>query len=109
MSKKGEGSTSKVKPKPIEEAPIVARKVIMNYVKVGGYKFDIPKFDRQTDYILWERQVKSALKASNLGKILRPKPNKVNKEDWKDIQEQAMSIVILYLQSSVLKQLGELV
>jgi hypothetical protein len=70
------GSTSKVESKPIKEASIVDREVIMSSVKVGGYKFDIPKFD-----ILWKRHVKGALKASDLGKVLRPKPEKINEED----------------------------
>ena len=70
-------------------------------------KFDIAKFDGRGDYVLWERQVKGALKASGLGKVLRPKPEKMNDEDWRDIQEQAVSTVIMYLQPSVLKQLGD--
>jgi hypothetical protein len=45
------------------------------------------------------------LKASGLGKILRTKLEKVNKKDWKDIQEQVVSTVIMYLQPFVLKQL----
>jgi hypothetical protein len=68
----------------VDQSPRAAAKVkevIMSSVKVGGYKFDIPKFDGRSDYVLWERQVKGALKASGLCKVLRPKPEKVNEED----------------------------
>lgn len=79
----------------------------MSNVKFGGMKFDIAKYDGRGDYVLWERQVKSALKASGLGKVLRPKPERGSDEDWMDLQEQAVSTVILYLQPSVLKQVGD--
>jgi hypothetical protein len=107
MSEEEGGSTSKIESKPIEESSIIVGKIIMSYVKVGGYKFDIEKFDGRSDYVLWERQVKGVLKASGLGKVLRPKPEKINEEDWRDIQEQVVSTVIKYVQPSVLKQLGE--
>jgi hypothetical protein len=81
MSENEEDSISKVELKTIEKAQIIAREVIMSSVKVGGYKFDILKFNGQSDYVLWERQVKGALKASGLGKVLRPKPEKINEED----------------------------
>jgi hypothetical protein len=53
----------------------------MSCVKIDGYKFDIPKFDGQIDYVLWKKQVKFALKASGFGKVLRPRHNIVNEED----------------------------
>ncbi|WP_217591460.1 hypothetical protein, partial [Burkholderia sp. GbtcB21] len=51
--------------------------------------------------------MKGALKAAGLGKVLRPKPGTINNDDWKDLQEQAVSIIILYLQPIVLKQIEE--
>jgi hypothetical protein len=56
---------------------------------------------------LWEKQVHGVLEASGLGKVLKSKYEKVNNENFRDIQKQAMSTVINYLQFSVLKQLGE--
>lgn len=79
----------------------------MGSVKLGGTKFDIEKYDGRSDYLLWERQVQGALKATGLGKVLRSKPATTTDEDWKALQEQAVSIVLLYLQPHVLKQLGD--
>jgi hypothetical protein len=81
MSGEGGSLESKVESKVAQEVLAKVMEVIVSSVKVDGYKFDIPKFDGQSDYVLWERQVNGALKASRLGKVLRPKPEKVNKED----------------------------
>jgi hypothetical protein len=69
----------------------------MGTVKVGGTKFDIPKYDGRSNYLLWEKQVKGALRAYGLGKVLKSRREGVKEEDWNDVQEQAVSTVILYL------------
>ncbi|KAG6550975.1 hypothetical protein Mapa_007590 [Marchantia paleacea] len=67
-----------------------ARHSEMAVMKTGGAGFDIVKYDGRGDYFLWERQVKGKLKASGLGKSLKPKPFIFHDEDWKDLQEQAI-------------------
>ncbi|OAE32785.1 hypothetical protein AXG93_374s1120 [Marchantia polymorpha subsp. ruderalis] len=43
-----------------------------------------------------------------LGKVLKPKLLNVDDEDWNEIQDQAVSIVTVYLKPNVLKQVEEL-
>jgi len=85
----------------------VVKKISMGSVKLGGTKFDIVKYDGRGDYLLWERQVKGALKAAGLGKVLRAKLDGADKDDWNELQEQAVSIIVLYLQPMVLRQIEE--
>ncbi|OAE22523.1 hypothetical protein AXG93_2423s1100 [Marchantia polymorpha subsp. ruderalis] len=76
--------------------------------KVGGPSFEVERFDGRTDYLLWERQVKNVIKPMGLGKILKPKSLNVDDKNWNEIQDQAVSIVTLYLKPNVLKQVEEL-
>jgi hypothetical protein len=45
MTGEGIESTCKVESKPIEEAQIIAGEITMSFVKNGGFKFKILKFD----------------------------------------------------------------
>ncbi|OAE28291.1 hypothetical protein AXG93_2507s1030 [Marchantia polymorpha subsp. ruderalis] len=47
-------------------------------------------------------------KAMGLEKVPKPKPLNVDDENWNEIQDQAVSIVTLYLKPNVLKQVKEL-
>ncbi|KAG6551051.1 hypothetical protein Mapa_007284 [Marchantia paleacea] len=58
-----------------------ARQSEMAVMKTRRAGFDIVKYDGRGDYLLWERQIKGKLKASDLGKSLRPKPSTFNDED----------------------------
>ena len=69
----------------------------MGTIKAGGHKIEVAKYDGCSDYLLWERQVKGVLKATGLGKLLRPKPSEVTDDEWSDMQEMAVSTVMLYL------------
>src|SRR5450759_2560587 len=84
-----------------------AKSFDMGTVKTGGHKFEVAKYDGRSDYLLWERQVKVVLKATGLGRLLKPKPSTVTEEDWKDMQEMAVNTVMLYLQPHVIKQVEE--
>ncbi|OAE34133.1 hypothetical protein AXG93_2891s1580 [Marchantia polymorpha subsp. ruderalis] len=75
--------------------------------KVGGPKFEVERFDSRTDYLIWERQVKNVIKAMGLGKVFKPKHLNIDDEDWNEIQDQTMSIVIFYLKPNVLKQVDD--
>lgn len=44
----------------------------------------------------------------DLRKVLKPKSLNVDDEDWNEIQDQAVSIVHIYLKSNVLKEVEEL-
>ena len=87
--------------------PVTRRK--MGTIKLGGPKFEVTKYDGRTDYLLWERQVKGVLRATGLGKLLKDQPSDVDIDDWQDMQEQAVSTVMLYLQPNVIKQLADYV
>ncbi len=76
----------------------------MAKIKLGGPKFDVEGYDGHSNYLLWELQVKSVLRAMGLGKILKPKPSGVDAGEWEDVQEQAVSLVALYFKSDVFKQ-----
>src|SRR5450759_4785523 len=84
-----------------------AKSFDMGTVKTGGHKFEVAKYDGRSDYLLWERQVKWVLKATGLGRLLKPKPSTVTEEDWKDMQEMAVNTVMLYLQPHISKQVEE--
>ncbi|KAG6553551.1 hypothetical protein Mapa_004464 [Marchantia paleacea] len=58
-----------------------SRRSEMAVMKTEGARFDIVKYDERDDYLLWESQVKCKLKASGLGKSLRPKPSTFDDED----------------------------
>ena len=81
----------------------------MGTIKAGGHKFEVAKFDGRSDYLLWERQVKGVLKATGLGKLLKPKPSEVTEDDWRDMQEMAVSTVMLYLQPQIIRQVEDYV
>jgi hypothetical protein len=53
----------------------------MRAVKVGGTKFDIPKYNGRNNYLLWDRQMKGALHAYGVAKVLKPRPEGVMEED----------------------------
>ncbi|OAE35438.1 hypothetical protein AXG93_2587s1530 [Marchantia polymorpha subsp. ruderalis] len=80
----------------------------MTLSKVGGPRFEVEHFDGRTDYFLWERQVKTVIKAMDLENVLKPKTLNVDDKDWNEIQDQALCIMTLYLKPNVLKQVEEL-
>ena len=103
-------SDSEAPQEALEKAPKEAPKVSfkrMGPLKTGGQRFEIAKYDGRTDYLLWERQVKGALQASGLGRMLKPKPEMVEADEWIEMQEIAVSTVIMYLQPQVIKQLKD--
>ncbi len=57
----------------------------MGSFKIGMPKFEIEKYDGRTDYLLWERQMKSVLTAMGLGKILRPMSIGMDRDKWDGI------------------------
>lgn len=90
---------------PVEVIPERHRPIKpMALSKVGVLSFEVERFDGCTDYLLWKRQVKNVIKAMGLEKVLKPKPLNVDDEEWNEIQDQALSVVTLYLKPNVLKQ-----
>ncbi|CAM6106785.1 unnamed protein product [Calypogeia fissa] len=95
--------------KPVEDPTPVTReprRSTMRTLKLGGPRFEIDKYDGRANYLLWERQVKGVLRAMGLGKVLRTRPNVIDEEEWDEIQEQAVSLVFLYLKPNVFKQVA---
>ncbi|CAM6090698.1 unnamed protein product [Calypogeia fissa] len=80
-----------------------SRRFTMRTLKLGGPRFEIDKYDRMTDYMLWERQVKGVLQAMGLEKVLRTRLSVVDEEECDEMQEQVISLVFLYLKPNVFK------
>ncbi|OAE22425.1 hypothetical protein AXG93_2381s1210 [Marchantia polymorpha subsp. ruderalis] len=75
--------------------------------QVGGTGYNILPLDGRSDYLLWEKQVKGKLRSMGLANVLKDKPMHITNIDWKDSKEQAVYIVMGYLDTSVMKQVEE--
>ncbi|OAE33500.1 hypothetical protein AXG93_1467s1020 [Marchantia polymorpha subsp. ruderalis] len=79
----------------------------MAWKQVGARGYNILPLDGQGDYLLWDKQMKGKLRSINLANVLRDKPMHITDIDRKDSQEQAVYIVMGYLDPSVMKQIEE--
>ncbi|OAE27967.1 hypothetical protein AXG93_319s1120 [Marchantia polymorpha subsp. ruderalis] len=75
--------------------------------QVAGTEYNILPLDGRSDYLLWEKQVKGKLRSIDLANVLKDKPMHITDIDWKVSQEQAVYIVMGYLDTSVMKQVEE--
>ncbi|OAE27897.1 hypothetical protein AXG93_2334s1210 [Marchantia polymorpha subsp. ruderalis] len=83
------------------------RRIEMASKQVAGIGYNILPLDGRSDYLLWEKQVKGKLRSMGLANVLKDKLMHVTDIDWKDSQEQAVYIVMYYLDPSVMKQVEE--
>ncbi|KAJ8644714.1 hypothetical protein MRB53_006462 [Persea americana] len=71
----------------------------------AGIKFEIQKFDGKINFGLWQKRMKNILiqqgiKVALLGK--EKKPEKMNADEWADVDERAMSSIEQYLSDEVM-------
>ncbi|OAE19689.1 hypothetical protein AXG93_1847s1540 [Marchantia polymorpha subsp. ruderalis] len=83
------------------------RRTEMASKQVAGTGYNILPLDGRSDYLLWEKQVKGKLRSMGLANVLKDKPMHITDIDWNDSQEQAVYIVMGYLDPSVMKQVEE--
>uniref|UniRef100_A0A3Q7HGA5 CCHC-type domain-containing protein n=1 Tax=Solanum lycopersicum TaxID=4081 RepID=A0A3Q7HGA5_SOLLC len=70
--------------------------------------FDIGKFDRKTSFTLWKIKMHAVLVQNSLHKPLTgEKPIDMKADQWKEIDEQARSLIYLYLADEILRQVIE--
>ena len=75
-------------------------------------KFEIKKFDRRINFVLWQIQVEDVLIQSGLHKALKGKPSpasssgsrkdNISDDDWEEIDDRAVSVIRLCLVKNVL-------
>lgn len=70
--------------------------------------FDIGKFDRKTSFTLWKIKMHAVLVQNSYHKALTgEKPIDMKDELWKEIDEQARSLIHLHLTDEILRQVIE--
>ncbi|ESQ46359.1 hypothetical protein EUTSA_v10000715mg [Eutrema salsugineum] len=66
--------------------------------KGSSLKFDVPRFDEKGNFGLWQSRVKDLLTQQGMKKVLlEKKPDKIEKKDWDDMHDQAVSTIRLCL------------
>ena len=68
-------------------------------------KFDIEKFDSNSNLSLWQVRILAMLVEHGLKKALGTKPNSMEDDEWVEIDEKALTIIQLYLSNNVLQEL----
>ncbi|KAG8483965.1 hypothetical protein CXB51_023199 [Gossypium anomalum] len=67
-------------------------------------RFEIEKFDGETNFNLWQVRMMAILVQSGLKKVvIRKKPENLNKTEWEELDEKALSAIQLCLANMVLQ------
>ncbi|KAE8673710.1 hypothetical protein F3Y22_tig00111774pilonHSYRG00047 [Hibiscus syriacus] len=70
---------------------------------MSGTKFEVAKFDGQSNFGLWQTRVKDLLAQQGILKALRPtKPASMEEDDWEELQQRAVGTMRLYLANEVI-------
>ncbi|KAG8479429.1 hypothetical protein CXB51_029695 [Gossypium anomalum] len=68
-------------------------------------RFEIEKFDGETNFNLWQVRMMAILVQSGLKKVVtRKKPENLNKTKWEELDEKALSTIQLCLTNTVLQE-----
>ncbi|KAG8483230.1 hypothetical protein CXB51_022220 [Gossypium anomalum] len=68
-------------------------------------RFKIEKFDGETNSNLWQVQMMAILVQSDLKKVVTgKKPENLNKTEWEELDEKALSAIQLCLVNTVLQE-----
>ncbi|KAK5794515.1 hypothetical protein PVK06_035746 [Gossypium arboreum] len=69
-------------------------------------RFEIEKFNGETNFNLWQVRMMANLVQSGLKKVVtRKKPENLNKTEWEEFDEKALSAIQLCLENMVLQEL----
>ncbi|MFQ6639605.1 hypothetical protein Gotur_015402 [Gossypium turneri] len=70
---------------------------------MAATRFEIEKFDGETNFNLWQVQMMAILVQSGLKKVVTgKKPENLNKIEWEELDEKALSAIQLCLANTVL-------
>ncbi|KAG8480291.1 hypothetical protein CXB51_024793 [Gossypium anomalum] len=68
-------------------------------------RFEIEKFDGETNFNLWQVRMMAILVQSGLKKVVTgKKPNNLNKTEWEELDEKALSAIQLCLANTILQE-----
>ena len=68
-------------------------------------RFEIEKFDGETNFNLWQVRMMGFLVQSSLKKVVTgKKPENLNKTEWEELDEKALSAIQLCLTNTVLQE-----
>ncbi|KAK5772198.1 hypothetical protein PVK06_048475 [Gossypium arboreum] len=72
---------------------------------MGTTRFEIEKFDGETNFNLWQVRMMAIIVQSGLKKvIIGKKPENLNKTEWEELDEKALSAIQLCLTNTVLQE-----
>ena len=64
-------------------------------------KLDIPRFDGKISFSIWQVQMKAMLTQLEVRKALTAKPATMSEDQWKDLDQKALSAIQLSLSTDV--------
>ncbi|MFQ6660850.1 hypothetical protein Gotur_029216 [Gossypium turneri] len=68
-------------------------------------RFEIEKFDGETNFNLWQVRMMTILVQTGLKKVVtRKKPENLNQTEWEELDEKALSTIHLCLANTVLQE-----
>ncbi|KAK5770576.1 hypothetical protein PVK06_046727 [Gossypium arboreum] len=68
-------------------------------------RFEIEKFNGEANFNLWQVRMMAILVQSGLKKVvIGKKPENLNKTEWEELDEKALSAIQLYLTNTVLQE-----
>ncbi|KAK5836877.1 hypothetical protein PVK06_012681 [Gossypium arboreum] len=72
---------------------------------MAATRFEIEKFDGETNFNLWQVRMMAILVQSGLKKVVTgKKPENLNKTEWEELDEKALSTIQLCLANTVLQE-----
>ncbi|KAH1113876.1 hypothetical protein J1N35_007254 [Gossypium stocksii] len=72
---------------------------------MAAKRFEIEKFDGETNFNLWQVRMMAILVQSGLKKVVTgKKPENLNKTEWEELDEKALSAIQLCLANTVLQE-----
>ncbi|KAG8499172.1 hypothetical protein CXB51_005605 [Gossypium anomalum] len=72
---------------------------------MAATRFEIEKFDGETNFNLWQVRMMAILVQSGLKKVVTgKKPENLNKTEWEELDEKALSAIQLCLANTVLQE-----
>ena len=78
-------------------------------IRGSSLKFDVPRFDGNGNFRLWQRRVKDLLTQQGMKKaLLEPKPEAMSQGDWEEMHDQAVSTIRLCLSDDITHQVMDL-
>ncbi|MFQ6656917.1 hypothetical protein Gotur_026817, partial [Gossypium turneri] len=73
---------------------------------MAATRFEIKKFDGETNFNLWQVRIMTILVQSSLKKVITgKKPENLNKTEWEELDEKALSAIQLCLADTVLQEI----